>query len=582
MWSGNPMFNLKMSKKMKKFFSLMLVALVMLGVTACEQDVTIDTPKSEGLSFYAEIAMTRADLEQGDDGKWATVWEGNETLTVYNEEHTEFYKFTNSIEEPNMFSCTEEGVENIVGQNIIIELTHGEDCYISDMGKKGLLISEFITEFNPTEPISLHARNSFLRYTYNGEGIVTLSLEYEGMPFITNDIPGGASTYTSSNTGEQWVSFDAPNVEDGSVVSAVLSYSINDVKVKATTLNLAQGKIYNLGTLTEPEMTTIYLVPGVWESDSPNFSVYYWKGALTDEVIMTKDETKSGVYKANILADAEGLIFKRLSPADGSQWNQTGDLTLPTDGADHYYVTGWGATEGEWREYVVKEWAVAGTFNGWSDFAMTRVNSTISYATGIELTAYNDLFKVKEAGTWDTSYGAGFGYMIPGHYMKATFNGGDIAVTVSGTYDIYFDEANAIIYVVAAGVDYTTAAEQTVNGPAPITGNRYYFKPNSNWTQGSAKFSGYFWNASGNKWAELTDGDGDGIYECNLGEWTPTSVIFLRKDPSGFVYNNWTYWDRIGNITVPDGMNFYTMAGGVWTEQIESGSGYTGGTWSTK
>lgn len=238
---------------MKKFFSLMLVALVMLGVTACEQNVTIDTPKSEGLSFYAEIAMTRASINDDDGDKiWNTTWEGNETLTVYNEEYTELYKFTNSIEEPNKFSCTEKGVEKIVGKNIIIELTHGEDCYISEMGKKGLLISEFITEFNPTETISLHARNSFLRYTYEGEGAVTLSLEYEGMPFITNDIPSGASTYTSSNTGEQWVSFDAPNVEDGSVVSAVLSYSINDIKVKETTINLAQGKVYNLGTLTDP------------------------------------------------------------------------------------------------------------------------------------------------------------------------------------------------------------------------------------------------------------------------------------------------------------------------------------------
>ena len=254
------MFNLKMSKKMKKFFSLMLVALVMLGVTACEQNVTIDTPKSEGLSFYAEIAMTRADLEQGADGKWATVWEGNETLTIYNEEYIKLYDFTNSQEEPNKFSCNEEGVESIIGQNITIELTHGEDCYISDMGKKGLLISESIRDFDPTETISLHARNSFLRYTYNGEGTVTLSLEYESMPFITKDIPNGTSTYTSSNTGEQWVSFYAPDVTDGLVVSAVLSYSINGIKVKETTINLAQGKIYNLGTLTEPVKSDIGVV----------------------------------------------------------------------------------------------------------------------------------------------------------------------------------------------------------------------------------------------------------------------------------------------------------------------------------
>lgn len=256
----------------------MLVALVMLGVTACEQNVTIDTPKSEGLSFYAEIAMTRASINDEDGDKvWNTTWEGNETLTVYSEEYTELYKFTNSIEEPNMFSCTEKGVENIVGENIIIELTHGEGNYISEMGKRGLLISESIPEFNPAEPISLHARNSFLRYTYNGEGRVTLSLEYEGMPFITGDNTSGASTYTSSNTGEQWVSFDAPNVEDDSVVSAVLSYSINDIKVKETTINLAQGKVYNLGTLTEPSFT-VYVTPQPKSSaaDWTTVNLYTW------------------------------------------------------------------------------------------------------------------------------------------------------------------------------------------------------------------------------------------------------------------------------------------------------------------
>lgn len=301
---------------MKKFFSLMLVALVMLGVTACEQDVTIDTPKSEGLSFYAEIAMTRADLEQGDDGKWATVWEGNETLTVYNEEHTEFYKFTNSIEEPNMFSCTEEGVENIVDQNIIIELTHGEDCYISEMGKRGLLISESIFEFDPTETISLHARNSFLRYTYNGEGIVTLSLEYEGMPFITKDMPSGASTYTSSNTGEQWVSFDAPDVTDGSVVSAVLSYSINGVKVKETTINLAQGKVYNLGDLTD---NTVYVYKPITSLVDLTDGEYIIVATVDDKSYAMSDTLEGGKINGSEIQLTDGVVS--LENAEGFVWN---------------------------------------------------------------------------------------------------------------------------------------------------------------------------------------------------------------------------------------------------------------------
>lgn len=328
---------------MKKFFSLMLVALVMLGVTACEQNVTIDTPKSEGLSFYAEIAMTRASINDEDGDKiWNTTWEGNETLTVYNEEYTELYKFTNSIEEPNMFSCTEEGVENIVGQNLIIELTHGEDCYISEMGKKGLLISESITEFNPTETISLHARNSFLRYTYEGEGTVTLSLEYESMPFITKDIPNGTSTYTSSNTGEQWVSFYAPDVTDGLVVSAVLSYSINDIKVKETTINLAQGKVYNLGTLTDPSFT-VYVTPQPKSSaaDWTTVNVYAWNDAWNngwpgEEITANTTVINGYTYYAYTFPVSANNTSAKIIVNNGT--NQTADIELGTLTQDLYVV----------------------------------------------------------------------------------------------------------------------------------------------------------------------------------------------------------------------------------------------------
>lgn len=321
----------------------MLVALVMLGVTACEQNVTIDTPKSEGLSFYAEIAMTRASINDEDGDKvWNTTWEGNETLTVYSEEYTELYKFTNSIEEPNMFSCTEEGVENIIGQNIIIELTHEEGSYISEMGKRGLLISESISEFNPAETISLHARNSFLRYTYNGEGNVTLSLEYEGMPFITEGIPGGASTYTSSNTGEQWVSFDAPNVEDSSVVSAVLSYSINDIKVKETTINLAQGKVYNLGTLTEPSFT-VYVTPQPKSSaaDWTTVNVYAWNDAWNnawpgEEITANTTVINGYTYYAYTFPVSANNTSAKIIVNNGT--NQTADIELGSLTQDLYVV----------------------------------------------------------------------------------------------------------------------------------------------------------------------------------------------------------------------------------------------------
>ena len=107
---------------MKKFWSLMLVALVMLGATACtEHNDSVDVSK-ESLSFYAEITndATRADLEYDADNKvWNTVWEGNETISVihYNDNGNILgeYAFINSVDEPNKFTCNAEGVAAIKG-----------------------------------------------------------------------------------------------------------------------------------------------------------------------------------------------------------------------------------------------------------------------------------------------------------------------------------------------------------------------------------------------------------------------------------------------------------------------------------
>ena len=555
---------------MKKIWNLMLVALVMLGAAACtEKDANVDANEKAGFSFYAEVAdATRATIEKEGE-VWNTVWDLEDKLYVTDGETS--YVFACTDVATGKFTCYDDAVKSLVGQPVTIT-TDGK--HHSLQGKKALYTTATVESFGPDAKIKLEALTSFFRYTYYGEGEVKLTLSAAA---FRNEAGEAVNEVVISGNGEQFVAF-WPTGEE-----VTLTYAIDGVTAKQTKKAFAAGMVYNLGTLVdEVVMTTVYLAPGVWLSDNPNFSVYYWIGDYANEVIMTKDQTKNGVFKADIHAFAEGLIFKRLNPADNTQWNKTANLTLPADNKDHYYVTGWNDVDGEWREYVQKVWAFAGNFNNWADIEMTRMSASISYVSGVALTAYSDKFKVKELGSWDLNYGAGFGYMVPGNYMSVSANGGDITVTETGTYDIYFNEVDTLIYVVSTGVDYMTATEQTANGPAPVTGNFYYFKPNSNWINASAKFVGYFWNGSGNTWAEFADTDGDGIYECNLGDWTPTKVIYLRKDPAGYVYNNWDCWDRIGNITIPSGKNFYTMADGVWSQQIESGSGYTGGTWATK
>lgn len=325
---------------MKKFFSLMLVALVMLGVTACEQNVTIDTPKSEGLSFYAEIAMTRADLEQGtnENGNvvWNTIWEEGDELTVNDGNAT--YYFKNSSDDVNKFTCEDKDAVELLGKAVTVELNNGAEVWT--LGKKGIRASASVDEFAIDTTVELVAMNSFFRYTYTGEGDVELSLTYanqETVPF------GNGYTYYPADSnkdteGNVWVAFDVPTDGD----SATLSYSINGIKVKETTINLAQGKVYNLGTLTDPSFT-VYVTPQPKSSaaDWTTVNVYAWNDAWNngwpgEEITANTTVIDGYTYYAYTFPVSANNTSAKIIVNNGT--NQTADIELGTLTQDLYVV----------------------------------------------------------------------------------------------------------------------------------------------------------------------------------------------------------------------------------------------------
>ena len=105
-------------------------------------------------------------------------------------------------------------------------------------------------------------------------------------------------------------------------------------------------------------------------------------------------------------------------------------------------------------------------------------------------------------------------------------------------------------------------------------GTPLYLVPNSNWKQSNARFAIYYWNAAGaNAWTDMSDSDGDGVYE----ETVPAgndNIIFCRMNPSATA-NNWNNkWNQSADLKDPtDGTNCYTVKAGTW----DNG----GGTWST-
>lgn len=109
---------------------------------------------------------------------------------------------------------------------------------------------------------------------------------------------------------------------------------------------------------------------------------------------------------------------------------------------------------------------------------------------------------------------------------------------------------------------------------AAATPEILYLTPNSNWTQANARFAAYFFG-NGEKWVDMTDGDGDGKYEVEVPSGYP-KVIFCRMNPSASA-NNWNNkWNQTGDLTIPtDGKNHFTVKSGTWDGATDTWSVYT-------
>ncbi len=110
-----------------------------------------------------------------------------------------------------------------------------------------------------------------------------------------------------------------------------------------------------------------------------------------------------------------------------------------------------------------------------------------------------------------------------------------------------------------------------VNAAIP---EKLYLTPNSNWKADNARFAAYFFG-NGEKWVDMTDGDGDGIYEVDVPSGY-LKVIFCRMNPSASA-NNWNNkWNQTGDLTIPtDGKNHFIVKSGSWDGATTTWSTYT-------
>ena len=258
------MFNQKKEqKKMKKFWNLMLAALVIFGAVACTENQEENVPQAElkpVLSFVANIANdeTRVDLEEvkveGEKSVWNTVWSDNETLIVYGDKN---YTFTNkNSDDKSVFTCYEEGVLDLIGQSVTIDNGYVD----SKAGKQGAWIKnkEKIVSFDPTANITLEVKSSFFRFSSASDVTLTASTEI----FV---VDGALSkTVTIPADTDNWVAFLPYS-------NCTFSYSVDGVTYQEITKDFVAKKIYNLGTLGKSEYGVVgsFQTPTTWDVAAP-------------------------------------------------------------------------------------------------------------------------------------------------------------------------------------------------------------------------------------------------------------------------------------------------------------------------
>lgn len=291
---------------MKKFWNLMLAALVIIGATACTEnyDGIEKAQNTEGFSFYAEVVNdgTRAYIDNEDGDKtWNTVWENGDKLIVKVAE-AEFggggsfqVEFKCEDAAKGQFVSYDSNAAYLQGQNVTIT-TAG--THHSLEGKKAFYTNTVVNGFDNAEPIYLEAHTSFFRYTFNGEGEVKLTLTEAAFRAENGDAT--TEVTVKGTKGENFIAF-WPTGEE-----VTLSYAVNGKTLKEATKVLAAGMVYNLGTLVSSNVSEYGVVgsfqtPTTWDVAAPvkmNYVASDWNWVVAENVELYKsDEFK--VVKGN-------------------------------------------------------------------------------------------------------------------------------------------------------------------------------------------------------------------------------------------------------------------------------------------
>ena len=239
-----------------------------------------------------------------------------------------------------------------------------------------------------------------------------------------------------------------------------------------------------------PEAEYLYLKPNSnWIQGDAWFAAYFFGNGET--WVKLTDEDGDGIYRCEKPEGYPNVIFCRMNPEASalswdSKWDQTTDLTIPTDGSNLFTVA-----DGDWNN-------ANGT---WSVYTCDH-----DYAEEITTEADCETAGVK-------------------------------TYTCSKCGDSYTET------IAATGHSYVDGSCANCGAKDPAFIDKVYLLPGASWQDADAWFAAWFPGAE--TWVTMTDSFGNGYYWCEVPEGA-TGVIFVRMNPEATEPN----WDQKWNQTV--------------------------------
>lgn len=238
-----------------------------------------------------------------------------------------------------------------------------------------------------------------------GTGGSTVTAKYNSTSFNSGTKVQSGKTVTFTQTASAGYTFKEWNTKSDGTGTQLSTNATYTHTVAAT------NTVYAIYTPNPDKI--IYLEPtGFWNSDNPQFVAHVWNNSANEDIIMKGvGEAPYRYYTCEVPAKYTNIVFFR-KKSDGSEiWNQTEDLTIPTDNKTLYEITSTGngtstKATGVWKEANLVYTITLGSsmfgpfgisYNGQSYFSKDNKDVTVEIPHGAAITfiegqPYSDIY----------------------------------------------------------------------------------------------------------------------------------------------------------------------------------------------